>query len=94
VAATLIPITKPAKKKPLWAIPVAICLALLVALLVALFVLWKKGKLQKLKSKGWNPYVRNMKKEAQLQRVAEVEEQRRKAGVGARHDLTLDERTG
>jgi hypothetical protein len=48
--------------------------------MVALFWMWKKGKLGKLRP-SQNPYVRRMKRDAQLQRVAKVEVERRTGGA-------------
>lgn len=62
-------------------IPVAVSLAVFVLIVVVLFVLWKKGKLGKL-NPYQNPYVRKMKRDAQMQRVRKVEEERRATVAG------------
>lgn len=69
-------IPQPTHKRPLYVIPIAICLAILLALLIALIVLARKGKFKRLFSFGGNPYSRQAKRQAQIERVAKVEAER------------------
>jgi hypothetical protein len=76
------PISRKHRKAPLYAIPIALGLAILIALMITLVVLGRKGKLKKL-SPYQNPYLQRLKREAQIDRVARVELERRNADLGA-----------